>query len=134
KCMPQRRKPKPVINERGIAIRKCGFQMESVSIQNEFLEFPMRKMQDCAGGSFIDSTRFDTNDAGFDDVNSPHAMLAGDFIQALYQRDSSQLDTIKRHWTPRFETDGNFLWRKICVDGRFCQLIDFFWWRLSRII
>src|ERR1700682_991247 len=80
---PQRCEPQTVVNQFGVAQRKCLLKMSGFAIDGEPLQFLMRFDEKGSAGSFVSAAGFHPDEAIFDEVGAADAVLRGNFIQRI---------------------------------------------------
>src|SRR6266849_2257949 len=80
KRFAKRREPQSVVNEFGVAQRKCLLKMRGLAVHGEALEFLMRFDEQGSTGGFVGAARFHSDQAIFDEVGAADAVLGGDFV------------------------------------------------------
>src|SRR6202047_2654562 len=85
KHLALRRKPESIVDEFGIFRHQLVLQMGGAAIERDLLDAAMGEIKDRAAGGFIHAARFHTNEAVFDEIETPNAVGAAKPIQMRKQ-------------------------------------------------
>ena len=87
-CVESRlfRTPPPAfVHEPGITHRDFILQFERAPIEDQLLEFAVRRVEQGTARRFVDAPRLEAHDPVLDQVYPPHTVSAADLVQLLEQ-------------------------------------------------
>src|SRR5713226_7639226 len=82
--------------------------MRGFAINGEALEFLVRFHEESSAGSFVGAARFHSDEAIFDEVGPPDAVLGGDIIQRVHEIDGAEFRAVDRNRRAGFKSDFDF--------------------------
>src|SRR5713101_180845 len=82
--------------------------MRGFAIDGEALQFLMRFHEQRSAGSFVGAARFHSDEAIFDEVGPPDAVLGGDIIQRVHEIDGAEFRAVDRNRRAGFKSDFDF--------------------------
>src|SRR5256885_1092991 len=100
-----RREPEPVVDELRVLAAYLRLEAQRLLREDERFQRAMRLVEQHRGGRFVDLARFDPDEAVFDHVDAPHAMLPRELVEALHEVDARELRSVERHRDALLESE-----------------------------
>src|SRR5712664_1895627 len=101
----QRREPQAVVNQLGVAQRKCLLEMRGLAVDRQALEFLMRFDEQGSARSFVCASRFHSNEAILDEVGAADAVLRGEFVESIEQNHGAEFCAVHRDGSAGLESN-----------------------------
>src|SRR6266436_4956149 len=101
--------------------------MRGFAVNGEALEFLVRFHEESSAGSFVGATRFHSDEAIFDEVGPPDAVLGGDIIQRVHEIDGAEFRAVDRNRRAGFKSDFDFFGLSGAFSGEttHCHIASF---------